>query len=79
MEEFVEEEKDNLFLTSLDDEYKSFIDAKEEQLTKEYNEKHDFQASTRGIKVRGVFATQEEAEMKWKMLRQADPNHDVYV
>ena len=37
MEEFVEEEKDNLFLTSLDDEYKSFIDAKEEQLTKEYN------------------------------------------
>ena len=25
MEEFVEEEKDNLFLTNLDDEYKSFI------------------------------------------------------
>ena len=79
MEEFVEEEKDNLFLTSLDDEYKSFIDAKEEQLTKEYNEKHEFQTNTRGLKVRGVFATQEEAEMKCKMLRQEDTNHDVYV
>ena len=79
MEEFVEEEKDNLFLTSLDDEYKSFIDAKEEQLTKEYNEKHEFQTNTRGLKVRGVFATQEEAELKCKMLRQEDTNHDVYV
>ena len=28
MEEFVEEEKSNLFLTTLDDEYKSYIDAK---------------------------------------------------
>ena len=43
MEEFVEEEKDNLFQTTLDDEYKSFIDAKEEQLQKEYNEINDFQ------------------------------------
>ena len=79
MEEFVEEEKDNLFLTTLNDEYKSFIDTKEEQLQKEYNELHEFQTNTRGIKVRGVFGSQEEAELRCKMLREADPNHDVYV
>ena len=79
MEEFVEEEKSNLFLTTLDDEYKSFIDAKEEQLQKEYNEIHEFQTNTRGIKVRGVFGSQEEAEMRCKILRQEDSNHDVYV
>ena len=79
MEEFVEEEKDNLFLTTLNDEYKSFIDAKEDQLQKEYNELHEFQTNTRGIKVRGVFGSQEEAELRCKMLREADPNHDVYV
>ena len=79
MEEFVEEEKSNLFLTTLDDEYKSYIDAKEEQLQKEYNELHEFQTNTRGIKVRGVFGSQEEAEMRCKMLRQEDPHHDVYV
>ena len=79
MEEFVEEEKENLFLTTLDDEYKTFIDAKEEQLQKEYNELHEFQTNTRGIKVRGVFGSQEEAEMRCKMLREQDPNHDVYV
>jgi hypothetical protein len=79
MEEFVEEEKENLFLTTLDDEYKTFIDAKEEALQKEYNELHQFQTNTRGIKVRGVFGSQEEAEMRCKMLREIDPNHDVYV
>lgn len=79
MEEFVEEEKDNLFLTTLEDDYKSFIDAKEEQLQKEYSVAHDFQTNTRGLKVRGVFSTQEEAEMKCKTLRSDDPNHDVYV
>jgi hypothetical protein len=79
MEEFVEEERENLFLTTLDDEYKTFIDAKEEQLQKEYNELHEFQTNTRGIKVRGVFGSQEEAEMRCKMLRESDSNHDVYV
>ena len=79
MEEFVEEEKDNLFLTTLEDDYKSFIDAKEEQLQKEYSVAHDFQTNTRGLKVRGVFSSQEEAEMKCKALRSEDPNHDVYV
>ena len=79
MEEFVEEEKENLFLTTLEDDYKSFIDAKEEQLQKEYSLAHDFQTNTRGLKVRGVFSSQEEAEMKCKALRSEDPNHDVYV
>jgi hypothetical protein len=79
MEEFVEEEKDKLFLTSIDDEYKSFLDSKEEDLQKEYNKLHGFQTNIRGIKVRGVFGSQEEAEMRCKILRDADPNHDVYV
>ena len=79
MEEFVEEEKEKLFMTTLDDEYKSFIDIKEEELQKEYNRLHQFQTNTRGIKVRGVFGSQEEAEMRCKLLREADPNHDVYV
>ena len=79
MEEFVEEEKDKLFLTTLDDEYKSFLDIKEEDLQKEYNKLHEFRTNTRGIKVRGVFGSQEEAELRCKLLRDADPNHDVYV
>uniref|UniRef100_A0A6C0DWD8 Uncharacterized protein n=1 Tax=viral metagenome TaxID=1070528 RepID=A0A6C0DWD8_9ZZZZ len=79
MEEFVEEEKDNLFVTSLEDDYKSFVDSKEEDLQKLYNQEHSFQTNIRGIKVRGVFGSQDEAEIKCKMLRESDPNHDVYI
>ena len=31
------------------------------------------------MKVRGVFSTQEEAEIKCKTLREYDPNHDIFV
>ena len=31
------------------------------------------------MKVRGVFASQEEAEMRCKKVREADPNHDIFV
>jgi len=79
MEEFLEEEKDNMFVSSLEDDYKSYLDANDEKLQTEYNKMHDFQTNTRGLKVRGVFPTQEEAEMRCKILREEDPNHDVYV
>tara|TARA_Y100000389_G_scaffold106227_1_gene103159 strand:- start:1980 stop:2870 length:891 start_codon:yes stop_codon:yes gene_type:complete len=79
LEEFTKEEKDNLFFTCLPDEYKSYIDAHEDKLDEEFNREHEFKTSTRGIKVRGSFPSQEEAELRCKMLRELDPNHDVYV
>lgn len=79
LEEFVKEEKNNLFITTLEDDYKTFLDNNEEQLNKNYNKLHSFQTNTRGIKVRGVFSTQEEAELRCKLLREQDPYHDIYV
>ena len=78
-EAFVKEEKSNLIETSVEDEYKNFLDRKEEELLKEYNEKYNFQTNVRGIKVRGVFETVQEAEMRCKLLREVDPHHDIYV
>jgi len=78
-QEFTKDERDNLINTSIEDDYKNFLDEHEDRLEKEFGEKHSFQTSIRGIKVRGVFPTQQEAELRCKMLRQNDPNHDVYV
>lgn len=78
-QEFAKDERDNLINTSIEDDYKNYLDEHEERLEKEFGEKHAFQTSIRGIKVRGVFPTQQEAELRCKMLRQNDPNHDVYV
>lgn len=79
LHEFVSEEKDNLFTTTLEDDYKTYLDNNEENLEKEFNQNHNFQTNTRGIKVRGVFQSQQEAELRCKMLREVDPNHDVYI
>lgn len=78
-QEFTKEEQENLISTTIEDDYKNFLDEHEENLEKEFDKKHNFQTSIRGIKVRGVFPTQQEAELRCKMLRQVDPNHDVYV
>lgn len=78
-QEFVKDERDNLITSTIEDDFKNFLDEHEERLEKEFGEKHKFQTSIRGIKVRGVFPTQQEAELRCKMLRQNDPNHDVYV
>ena len=75
---FAQEEKESMHQT-VEDDFKQFIDKQEKKLDKLYTEKHGFQTSVRGLKVRGVFPTQQEAELRCKMLREVDPNHDVYV
>ena len=78
-QEFVKEERDNLIDNSVSDEYKNFLDMHEDRLDKEFGETSGFQTSTRGLKIRGSFETQQEAELRCKMLREVDPNHDIYV
>ena len=75
---FVESERETLQST-VEDDYKNYIDNNEKRLDDAYAKKNEFQTSVRGIKVRGVFPNQEEAELRCKMLRSLDPNHDVYV
>jgi hypothetical protein len=78
-QEFVKEEYENLSNSKMEDDYKSFLDQNEEELENSFNIKFNFQTSTRGLKVRGVYPTLEEAELRCKMLREMDPNHDVFV
>jgi len=79
LDEFCSEEKDMLKNGTLEDDFKTFIDNSEEALQSAFDKDHQFQTSVRSVKIRGVYPTQEEAELRCKMLREADPNHDVYV
>lgn len=78
-QDFIKSEESDLVKTTINDDYKNFLDAKEEDLEKAFNEMYNFQTNTRGIKVRGSYPSQEEAELRCKMLREVDPNHDVFV
>jgi len=77
--DFVKEEKGNLTSSIFEDEYKTFLDNNEEGLQKQFDIANNFQTSTRGLKVRGSYPTQEEAELRAKMLREIDEKHDIFV
>jgi hypothetical protein len=78
-EEFVKEERETIVSSSIEDDYKTFLDNNEDDLDKRFNIAHDFQTSVRGFKSRGNFSTQEEAELRAKLLRENDPSFDIFV
>lgn len=79
MKEYVEEEKKKLKSYSITDDFNNFMDKNEDRITNEFNAKHEFHTSVRGIKVRGSYSSQAEAELRAKKLRETDPNHDIFV
>jgi hypothetical protein len=76
---FVKEERETIVNSSIEDDYKTFLDREEDELEKKFNLKHNFQTSVRGFKARGNFASQEEAELRAKLLRESDPSFDIFV
>ena len=81
LESFTMEEQKNLFGEfTIEDEYKTFLDKHEDKLQEEFDEKHNFQTSVRGIKVRGCYNSQKEAELRAKTLREwEDGAHEIYT
>lgn len=81
LNDFVKEEESALKQSAqvIEDDYKTFLDKNEERWNLEFNRQHNFQTSVRGVKIRGVFSTQEEAERNCQRLRERDPAHDIYL
>jgi hypothetical protein len=79
--DFIKEEEMMIKNTSqiVEDDYKNFLDKDEERFNMQYNKENKFQTSVRGLKIRGSFPTQEEAEQYCQKLRQNDPSHDIFV
>ena len=77
--EFVKDEDVKMKASGVDDDFKTYMEKNEDKLNEQFQRAHAFQTSVRGMKLRGVFPTQEEAEMKCKKLREVDPNHDIFV
>lgn len=78
-DEFAKAEAGNLVATTIEDDYKNFLDRSEDELQLEFNKKHSFQTNVRGVKFRGAWPSLEEARMRCEMLREQDPHHDIFV
>jgi hypothetical protein len=64
---------------ALKEEYNFFMSARGTDLDKQYYEENNFQTSIRGIKVRGVFDSLREAEIRAQVLKKLDDRFNVYV
>ena len=72
-------ELDTCDFESFKDKYEDFLFNSEKELNKKFDEENKFQTSVRGIKIRGTYASYEEAEKRAKLLQKIDSNFDVYV
>ena len=77
--EYISEESDKMKKDTVEDDWKNFLDRHEDRLNEDFNREHSFQTSVRGLKIRGSFNTQEEAEERCKKLQSSDKNHNIFV
>lgn len=77
----IRENNANLFDgRELQDSYHFYKRINGEVIEKEFYEKNNFQTSVRGIKVRGVFETLKEAQVRAEVLRRmGDTKFDIFV
>ena len=64
--------------TTVEDDYKSFIEKHGERIEKDFDTKHKFQTSVRSVKNSGNFATHDEATVRAKYIRDMF-SHDTRV
>lgn len=61
------------------EEYKNYLDFNYKSLDDEFSKQNNFQTSVRGIKIRGSYDTQREADIRAKVLQKIDPSFHVFV
>ena len=59
--------------------FEDYIYKYSEELERDFDEKNEYKTSMRGVKVRGVYNTKEEAENRAKSLSRTDSTFNVFV
>jgi len=64
---------------SIEEAYKDFIFRRGQEIEDEFHAANDFKTTVRGLKVRGVYPSTKEAEMRAKKLIRSDSVHNILV
>jgi hypothetical protein len=59
--------------------FEDFKFADEEKLCETFDKANNFQTSVRGVKVRGVFDSKRDADVRASVLQRSDPSFDVFI
>ena len=60
-------------------EFNYYVSQHDESLNKEFMAQNDFQTNIRGVKIRGVFDTMKEAEIRSEVLKRKDTKFHIYI
>ena len=69
----------DLNTTKINEAYDEFLFKNGERLEDEFYAKNNFHTTVRGLKVRGVYGNQGEAQARAKKLQQNDKRHDILI
>lgn len=76
---YVKENLAEMKTQKLQEDYDDFLFANSAKLEEEFFALNEFRTTMRGIKVRGVFATEAEAAIRAKRLQKSDPSFNIYL
>ena len=65
--------------TAIVESYEKYMLKNRQRLEDEFHKQQNFQTTMHGLKVRGVYSTQEQANARAKALNKKDPYFNVYV
>lgn len=79
LKQFMSKERKAFNVSSIKQAYDDFLYKESDRLEEEFHAKNDFMTTMRGVKVRGVYSTPKEAEMRGKKLQQNDKYFNIFI
>jgi len=77
--EFVKKNERELKESTLKERYEDYLYVQKSKLEDDFYAKNEFRTTVRGLKVRGVYASQAEAVARSKKLQRLDKVHNIFV
>lgn len=63
----------------LPEQFRFYSAANSEALERDFHEQRNFQTTIRGFKIRGVYDTQREAQVRSEVLKRSGDRHSIYI
>jgi hypothetical protein len=79
LEGYVRKNLKEVTATKISEDYDDFMYKNKTKLEDEFYAKNNFRTTVRGLKVRGVYSSQQEAIVRSKKLQRSDPIHNIFV
>jgi len=76
---FIQKSRTEITKTKIAESYDDFMYSNKTKLEDEFYALNEFRTSMRGVKIRGVYGNQKEAEIKAKKLQGKDKYHNIFM